>query len=67
MEEKVAKLVTVTFITRVIVKKGATDEQIMQAAKPNIQAKIDNDELLENLESIKDDTECPFGTLDDDK
>lgn len=54
---KVAKLVTIELITRVIVDENATDEEIVEAAKAGFQEKLDNNELLENLESIKDDTE----------
>lgn len=53
-------------MTRVIVDENATDDQIIAAAYPKIQDKIDNRELGDNLESIEDDEECPFGTFDDD-
>ncbi len=56
----VAKLVTVTLVTRVVVEANATDEDIMAEAKSNYQTKIDNDELIENLVEIRDDEECPY-------
>lgn len=64
---KVAKLVYVTFLTRVIVEDTDTDEQIVSVAKKGIQAQMDNDEVFENLDKIEDDKECPFGTLQTDK
>jgi hypothetical protein len=63
---KIAKLVTVSLMTRVVVDENATDEQILDQAKANFQEKIDNNELGDNLEEIVDDTECPFGTFQED-
>ncbi len=57
---KVAKLVYVSFITRVVVDENATDDQIIEAAKPNLYEKV-RLETGENLEKIEDDTECPYG------
>ena len=59
---KVAKLVTISLMTRVIVDENATDEQIVEAAKSKFIEKINN-EALENLEDIVEDTECPYGTF----
>ena len=59
--KKVAKLVAISLMTRVIVDEDATDEQIVQEAKKNFQAKLDNNELMDNLESIENDEEIPFG------
>lgn len=56
---KIAKLVTVSLVTRVIMEDSATDEQIMEVAKPRFVDKITT-ELGEHLESIDDDTECPY-------
>ncbi len=53
---KVAKLVSFTFITRVVVDENASDEEIVALAKPKIRAKIDNDELFDNLEGIEIDS-----------
>lgn len=60
---KVAKLVYFSLMTRVIVDEDATDEEIIKACYPNIQAKLNNHELGENLEDIEDDEEAPFGTF----
>lgn len=57
--KKVAKIVYVTFITRVIVDENATDEQIFEAARPELKRKAD-EEMFENLDGIKDDIECPY-------
>lgn len=62
---KVAKLVTVTFVTRVIVDENASDEQIFEAARPELKHKA-AEEMFENLEDIKNDTECPYGDDEDD-
>lgn len=64
---KVAKLVCVSLMTRVIVDEDATQDEIINASYKGFQAKIDNRELGDNLESVEDDAECPFGTFDDDK
>jgi hypothetical protein len=56
---KVAKLVYVSMVTRVIVDEDATDEQIIQASKNNFVEKVLN-ELGENLEEIVDDEEVPY-------
>lgn len=64
---KVAKLVIVSLLTRVIVEDTATDEEIVAQAKSGFQAKLDNNELMENLEEITDDKEAPFGTFEFDK
>jgi hypothetical protein len=56
---KVAKLVYVSMVTRVIVDEDATDEQIIQAARPQFAEKVQT-ELGENLEEIVNDEECPY-------
>ena len=63
---KVAKLVCFSLMTRVIVDENATDEEIVAAARPRIQARINNDELGENLESVEDDEELPYGEAFED-
>jgi hypothetical protein len=62
---KVAKLVTVSLMARVIVDDAASESDILEAARPNLIDKF-RAELGENLESIEDDTECPYGTFDED-
>ena len=56
---KVAKLVYVSMVTRVIVDEGATEEQIINVAQYKFMDKVQT-ELCENLENIVDDTECPY-------
>ncbi len=63
---KVAKLVAANLMTRVIVDESATDEEIMEAARPHFAEKVAT-ELMENYEFIEDDTECPYGTLNDER
>lgn len=62
----VAKLVYVTLVTRVIVDESDDEVAIMAKAKKGFQAKIDNDELVENILKIKKDKECPHGTFSSD-
>jgi hypothetical protein len=56
---KVAKLVYVSMVTRVIVDEDATEEQIINVAQYKFMDKVQT-ELCENLENIVDDTECPY-------
>ena len=63
---KVAKLVQISLMTRVVVDESATDEQILDAARPNLIEKV-NMEFAENLDNISGDTECPFGSLPGDR
>jgi hypothetical protein len=56
---KVAKLVTVTMTTRIIVDENATEEQIIELASIKMSEKI-QEEFNQNIESIQDDTECPY-------
>lgn len=59
LKEKTVKLVYVSLMTRVVVDVDATDEEILEAARPKLLEKV-NTELMENLEDIVDDIECPF-------
>lgn len=59
MSKKVAKLVKVSLITRVIVNDNTPESEILEKAKSNLITKI-NYELSENLEEIIEDTECPY-------
>ena len=61
--KKVAKLVAVSFLTRVVVKETATEEEVLKEAKIKFQDKLDNNELADNLEYIDPDEECPYGTF----
>ena len=65
MSNKVAKLVTITVITRVIVDENATDEEITNAAKARLIYKAQNEYNDSGFE-IEDDTECPFDPEDPD-
>ena len=65
MKKKVAKLVAVSFMTRVIVDEDASHEAIFETARPRLKEKA-QEEMFENLESIEDDDECPFGVMDTD-
>lgn len=56
---KVAKLVYISLVTRVIIEEDATQEQILTAAIPRLVDHIQNDSL-ENVELIEDDVECPY-------
>jgi len=57
--KKVAKLVRVSLITRVIVNEGDGEDTILEAAKSQLVEKVMND-LGENVDSIAIDDECPF-------
>lgn len=61
---KKALLVTVTFITRIVVDDDATDEAISESVKPNLLEKIFNNEIGENTTKVIKDLECPYGTFD---
>lgn len=56
---KVAKLVKVSLMTRVVVDSNATEREILEKCQGVFTEKIDY-ELSENLEEIVDDTECPY-------
>ena len=64
---KVAKLVTISFTTRVIVDENSTEDEIFAASYKGFQDKLDNREVGDNCTEIAEDTECPFGTFDSDK
>lgn len=56
---KVAKLVAVSLMTRVVVDEDAPENDTLEKAKPNF-IEIIQTELMDNLEFIDDDTECPY-------
>ena len=64
-EFMVAHLVDFSLRTRVVVNANATDDQIIQTARPKIITKVHN-ELGENLDEVSPDFECPYGTFEDD-
>lgn len=64
--KKIAKLVTITLTTRVVVKANATEEEIARASKENFLSKISNNEIQENIDVIMDDEECPYDAKTDE-
>lgn len=62
---KVAKLVYLTLVTRVVVDENATDEQIIDVAKDRFIDQIEM-EIDEHIEDIVDDEECPYHPSTDD-
>ena len=60
-QKRVAKLVCVSFVTRVIVDENATLDEIMNEARPKLINKVLN-ELSENLEDVIEDKEVPYNT-----
>jgi hypothetical protein len=62
---KVAKLVAISLLTRVIVDENATEEEILEKAVPKFMEKV-NQEIGEHLEYIADDEECPYGTFNEE-
>jgi hypothetical protein len=63
---KKALLVEFSLLARVIVDENATDDQIIEASYSKIQDKINNRELGDNLASIEDDEEVPYGEAPSD-
>lgn len=61
---KVAKLIEVSLLVRVIVDADATEDQIIAATYPKLQDKLDNLEVGENIVSIEDDKEVPYDAID---
>jgi len=59
MSKKVAKLVYVSLVTRVIVDENATEQEIMELAVPKLSENL-MDSPFEHLEDIIDDLECPY-------
>jgi hypothetical protein len=62
---KVAKLVTITLTTRVVVDENAIENDIMTLALPRLKDKLIN-EPFEHLEEIIDDVEVPYDHLYDE-
>jgi hypothetical protein len=63
---KVAKLVTITMTTRVIVDENASESDVIEQASIKMSENIQH-EFNENLESICEDTECPYDPEYDDE
>lgn len=64
---KVAKLVTVSVTTRVVVEDNASDEQIMEDAMFRCLINLQNDGICDHLESVVDDTEMPFNSKEEEE
>lgn len=56
---KVAKLVEIRILTRVIVDNYTSEDEIIEKAVIKASERI-CEEGRENIESIKDDIECPY-------
>ena len=56
---KIAKLVTITMTTRIVVGEDASEADIIDIASIRMSEKIQH-EFNENLGSIVDDMECPY-------
>lgn len=65
---KVAKLVCVSLMTRIVVEDNLTEEQeleeIRKQAYPNFFTQLNEDGVGDHLESYEDDEECPYGTME---
>lgn len=64
---RVAKLVYVSLMTRVIVNDTDDEETIMKKARPQLVEKLEQEGLFDHVESIEDDEEIPFGKGYNDK
>jgi hypothetical protein len=62
---KIAKLVRVSLVTRVVVDLKATEADIMEAAVPKLSESL-MDSPLSHLDSIEEDVECPYVSFVDD-
>jgi hypothetical protein len=67
MANRVAKLVYVSIMTRVIVDDTDDEETIMKKARPQLVKALQEDGLLDHVENIEDDEEIPFGKGYNDK
>jgi hypothetical protein len=56
---KIAKLVKVSLVTRVVVDLNATEDDIMEVAAPKLSESL-MDSPLSHLDSIEDDVKCPY-------
>lgn len=61
---KVAKLVTMSFVTRIIVDNDASDQDIERAAQSGLREKL-RTEFQDNILSVEDDTEQPYDPDED--
>lgn len=63
---KVAKIILVSVMTRVIVEEDASEEVIFETAKSALSNRIGEIDCGD-IEYIRDDKECPYGTFDNEK
>ena len=56
---KIAKLVSCSLMTRVIVEENATEDEVIRTSKHRF-INIVNDSLGDNIETIEEDIECPY-------
>ena len=61
---KVAKLVTFSLMTRIVVDEDTDEETIATRAIGKIKDNLEDYLNITNLDEITDDTECPYGTCD---
>lgn len=54
---KIPKLVTLTLTVVVVADQGATDEEIVELARPKFQGVLSQEHILEYITEIEDDTE----------
>ena len=64
--ERVAKLVTIVMKTRVVVDVRHNKDFMIALAIENFKAKLDNNEGVENIESVVNDIEMPYDPEFDD-
>lgn len=64
--EQVAKLVTIVMKTRVVVDVRHNKDFMIALAIENFKAKLDNNEGVENIESVVNDIEMPYDPEFDD-
>ena len=68
---KVAKLICISLMTRVIVEENLSEDEELDAIAQQVRTacvdKIKNYGIGDHLESIELDTECPYGTFDGEK
>ena len=62
---KVAQLVYIDLVVRVIVNDDDAEEYIIAAAFPKVQNMLNNYELFENVSEIKLDEQCPYNAETD--
>ena len=69
--EKVAKLVTMSFTTRILVEDNLSEDEELMAIADEVRKKVSdqllNDGIGDHVTEIETDEECPFGTFDSDK